>query len=109
MFAAWRAAGTSTVVAAVCSSVAFGLWHITPTIIGIRMNDPCASRRKVSLGVLGAVLFTTVAGLGLTRLRVWSRGLLGPIVLHAGINSVAAVAAARVQGREPARRSQRLR
>jgi membrane protease YdiL (CAAX protease family) len=93
LFAVWREAGASDLVTTICASVAFGFWHIQPTLIGLRMNDPLAPRNKVRAAVIGAVLLTTVAGLGLTWLRVWSGGLLGPIVLHAGINSVGALAA----------------
>lgn len=95
LFAAWQEAGASTVGGALWASIAFGLWHISPTIVGVRMNDPSASARKLSVAVFGAVVFTTVAGLGLTWLRVWTDGLLAPIVLHAGVNSVCALAAAR--------------
>jgi len=102
LFAAWRDAVASDVEAALASSVAFGLWHISPTIVGLRINDPDASRAKVRAALLGAVLLTTVAGLGLTWLRVESGGLLGPIVLHAGINSAGALGAV-VAGRRSLR------
>jgi len=55
--------------------------------------------------IVGAVLLTTLAELGLTWLRIESEGLLGPVVLHAGINSVgalAAVLASRRSGRHQA-------
>ena len=94
LFASWREAGDSDVVAALCASIAFGLWHIAPTIIGMRMNRPQATRNQVAAAVLGAVGLTTLAGLGLTWLRVWSGGLVGPVLLHAGVNSVGALAAA---------------
>lgn len=94
LFAVWQKVGASDVGAALSSSIAFGLWHIAPTIIGLRMNDPHATNNKVRVSVLGAVGLTTVAGLGLTWLRVWSGGLLGPVLLHAGVNSAGALAAA---------------
>lgn len=93
LLAAWRGAGASTVVAAVGASVAFGLWHVAPTIIAIRVNDPGASRRKVRSTVIGAIALTTAAGLGFSWLRVVSGSLLGPILIHAGINSIGALAA----------------
>ncbi len=95
LFALWRDAGSPVLSAALCTLVAFGLWHITPTIIGVHMNDPTASARKLNAMLFGDVLFTTVAGHGLTLLRIESGGLLAPIILHAGINSVAALAAVR--------------
>jgi membrane protease YdiL (CAAX protease family) len=94
LFAAWRTEGLSEITAALCAAVAFGVWHVTPTVIAVRMNDPGASKDKVRAAVAGAVLLTTVAGLGLTWLRMWTDGLLAPIVLHAGVNSVGALAAA---------------
>ena len=93
LFALWRDAGASTLIASLCSSVAFGLWHIMPTVIGLRINDLATSAQRVRAAVMGAVLFTTLAGLALTWLRLGSGGVLGPIVLHAGINSVGALAA----------------
>jgi membrane protease YdiL (CAAX protease family) len=93
LFASWRAAGMSTAGAAVCASVAFGLWHISPTAIGVRMNDPAASFRKIRVAVAGAVLLTTIAGLALSWWRIESGSLLGPIVVHGGVNSLGALAA----------------
>ena len=95
LFAVWRDVGISSLNAALFASLAFGLWHVSPTILGIRINDSQASRQKVWTAVAGAVLFTTVAGLGLTWLRLRTGSLLAPIVLHGGINSVSALAAVR--------------
>jgi membrane protease YdiL (CAAX protease family) len=95
LFAVWRDVGISSLNAALFASLAFGLWHVSPTILGIRINDPHASEQKLWAAVAGAVLFTTIAGLGLTWLRLRTGGLLAPIVLHGGINSVSALAAVR--------------
>lgn len=93
LFAAWRDAGASLPVAALCASLAFGLWHVMPTIIGVRTNDPGAGARKLTIAVLGAVVATAIAGLALTWLRIQTKGVLAPILIHAGINSTAALAA----------------
>lgn len=93
LFAAWRAAGMSSVGAAACTSIAFGLWHIAPTIIGVKMNDADASRQRLVVAILGAVVLTTIVGLGLTWLRLETGGLIAPVALHAGVNSVGAFAA----------------
>lgn len=101
LFALWLEAESSVVGASIASSVAFGLWHIAPSIIGLRMNDPDATRQIVRRAVVGAVLATFVAGLFLCWVRVKTAGLLSPIVLHGGINALgagAAVAAARRTG-----------
>jgi len=95
LFAVWREVGLSSLGAALFASLAFGLWHISPTIIGVRINNPQASGDKLRAAVAGAVLLTTAAGLGLTWLRLRTGGLIAPIVLHGGINSVSALAAVR--------------
>jgi uncharacterized protein len=100
LFAAWRDVGFSSFGAALFSSFAFGLWHVSPTIQGIRINDPNASTHKLWAAVAGAVLLTTAAGLGLTWLRLRTGGLAAPIVVHGGINSVSALAAVRAGRRD---------
>jgi len=92
LYAVWSDVGMSSLGAALLASLAFGLWHVSPTIIGIRINDPHASRHKLWAAVAGAVLLTTVAGLGFTWLRLRTGGLVAPIVLHGGINSMGALA-----------------
>lgn len=104
LLAAWRAAVTSQVVAASCAAVAFGLWHIAPTVATLRINDEDASAARVRRAVTGAVLFTTAAGFGLTWLRLESDGLVAPSVLHAGINSTGVMAAV-LASRRPSRSS----
>lgn len=102
LFAAWRAAGLSTIAAAITAALVFGLWHIAPTINLMRANAPQATPQAVAATVTGAVVFTTAAGMALTWLRLVSGGLLAPVVLHAGTNSlgtIAAVIAARRSGR----------
>lgn len=93
LFAVWREAGLSSTAAAVCSSIPFGLWHVSPTVIGLRMNRPAVTRANLGAAALAGVLLTTGAGLALTGLRVVGGGLLAPVLLHAGVNSAGAIAA----------------
>ncbi len=93
LFAAWREQAP-TVPAAVGAAVVFGLWHIAPTLDAVRMNDPGAGRRTLVVAVVAAVVATSLAGLALAWLRVATGGLVAPIVLHAGVNSAGALAAA---------------
>ena len=102
LFAAWRDAGLSTVIAALCAAAAFGLWHVAPTLDAVRLNNPAVSHRALWTAVMGAVLLTTGAGLGFTLMRLETEGLVAPIVLHAGINSMGALAAAVASRRKPA-------
>jgi membrane protease YdiL (CAAX protease family) len=92
LFAAFQDAGMTVVESALVSSAAFGLWHISPTINLVRMNDADASNGETIRTVIGAIVLTTAAGLGLTWLRVETHGLLAPFLAHAGINSLATLA-----------------
>lgn len=87
-------------------SVAFGLWHVTPTLALLDANRPDATPRERALVVAGAVVLTTAAGAGLCHVRRASGGLLGPILVHAAVNDAAAAAAYRrpMPSRGPTRR-----
>lgn len=81
-----------------CSSVLFGLWHITSSL-GLATDNEGVSSQLGSgssaqvLGVVGAVVATTLAGLVLCWLRWRSRSLLAPIGLHWALNGAAVLAA----------------
>jgi uncharacterized protein len=79
---------------AVASSVPFGLWHIRPTLNVIDANAPDAGALSAGVAVTAAVLMTTTAGLAFCWLRVKGRGIAAPVALHAGLNSLALLAAA---------------
>lgn len=91
LFAAWRPMGV--VQAGVASSVAFGLWHVTPTLDLVQTNRPEAGAAARAGAVVASVALTTVGGMLLTWLRVRSGGLAAPLALHATLNSLATVAA----------------
>lgn len=91
LFGAWMERGVLT--AALLSSIAFGLWHISPTLNQVRANDPAARPRKKLVVVAGTVAFTTAAGLLLCGLRESSGTIALPFALHAGVNSLATLAA----------------
>ena len=93
LFSLWRFVDTSAFTAALYPSIAFGLWHVAPTVIGLRMNDPEVDKHRILVAVVAAVLATTGVGLGFAWLRVVTGGLLAPILLHAGVNSVGVLAA----------------
>ena len=78
---------------AIASSVPFGLWHIRPTFAVIDANAPDADVISAGVAVSAAVLITTAAGMAFCWLRVKGRGIAAPFVLHAGLNSLALVAA----------------
>jgi uncharacterized protein len=84
-----------TPLAATCwSSAVFGLWHVAPTIVALRINDvPPASPAGVG-AIAGAVAVTTVAGLLFEALRMRSGSLVAPVLAHWATNAFGLLAAA---------------
>lgn len=91
LFASFGDRGTWA--AALVASVAFGLWHIAPTIDLVEINFPGAGSAHTALFVLGAVVAATAAGLGFVWLRLRTGGIVAPFAFHAIVNSMALVAA----------------
>ena len=79
--------------AVVASSVLFGLWHIRPTLSALATNDLAQSAWAQAGAVTAAVVLTTVGGFVFCALRLGSRSLLAPLLVHAATNSAATVAA----------------
>ena len=76
--------------AAVWTSVAFGVWHVVPALHSHR-NNPLAARAVGRIGGRGALVIGTVAttaavGFVLGELRLRSRSVLTPILVHAAVN-----------------------
>ena len=91
LYGGWR--GSGAVAAAVWSSVAFGLWHVTPTLNLVRANRPGASWAVRATVAAGGVVFTFAAGLGFCLLRERYGSIAAPWALHAAVNSLSAAAA----------------
>jgi uncharacterized protein len=79
------------------SSVAFGLWHVAPTIVALRENDVAPRSRAGQRAVLGAVLVTTLAGVGLAAVTIASGSLLPSYLAHWAVNAFGLLAAATSQ------------
>lgn len=79
------------------SSVAFGLWHVAPTVVALRENGVAPRSPAGRRAVLGAVLITTVAGVGFAAVTVASGSLLAPFLAHWAINAFGLLAAATSQ------------
>lgn len=88
----WSRAG-SVVAAAVGSSVVFGLWHVGPALALLRENDFAGGHLARAGIVAGSVAGTALGGLLLVWLRVRTRGIVGPVIVHATANSLGTVAA----------------
>jgi uncharacterized protein len=90
LLAAWRPEGTAT--AAALSSVAFGLWHVSPALNMVAANRPHAGTPVRLAVVAGTVLLTSLAGLALAWMRIASGSLAAPALLHATLNGLATIA-----------------
>jgi membrane protease YdiL (CAAX protease family) len=75
------------------SSLLFGLWHIRPTVGTLATNDLAESAWPQVGAVTAAVVLTTVGGVLFCALRLASRSLVAPLIVHTAINSAAVVAA----------------
>ena len=87
--------------AVVASSLLFGLWHVLSSLHLAQDNQAVASPLGSgvvgqTLGVLGSVLVTTVAGFLFCWLRLRSGSLLAPIGAHWAVNGVGVLASAAV-------------
>jgi membrane protease YdiL (CAAX protease family) len=78
----WCSSGLSTPAGVAISSVAFGLWHIAP--------EHQRSGWGIVLGLV--VVGTALAGVFLCWLRLRTRSLVAPTIVHAGVNLTAFLA-----------------
>ena len=74
--------------ATVAAAVAFGLWHIRPTLSGLDVNDLVDGPLGRSVAVALVCAGTAVAGLVFTWLRLRSGSLLAPALLHLATNTL---------------------
>ncbi|MCC5954422.1 MAG: CPBP family intramembrane metalloprotease [Acidimicrobiia bacterium] len=95
---------TSPLGALGLTSVAFGLWHVLPTLAD-HAHHPLTKDRARLTSVVGAVANTTVAGVGFGSARLRSGSVVAPILAHTASNVAAYLAAAVVTRRRygPAR------
>jgi membrane protease YdiL (CAAX protease family) len=77
--------------AVLTSSLAFGVWHVLPTLdslggssIGEQVAD---SHARQGGAVLAAVAATSAAGVGFAWLRLRSGSILAPVIAHAALNA----------------------
>jgi uncharacterized protein len=83
--------------AAVWTSLVFGVWHVVPALHSHRHNTAAADAVDGVGGrealVVGSVAATAVAGLGLCALRLRTKSVVAPIIVHAAINGATFAAA----------------
>jgi membrane protease YdiL (CAAX protease family) len=91
LFGAWvREAGTRAAV--IGSSLAFGLWHITPTWELMSGSGFFPNAALLWLAIAGGVLATVVGGLFFAWLRLRTGAVYGPVLTHWLVNALGAVA-----------------
>jgi membrane protease YdiL (CAAX protease family) len=90
--AALRRVMPPTAAIAVTSCV-FGVWHIRPTLQGLRANGLAGTRGRAAAGVTAGVAGTIAGGVLFSWLRERSGSLTAPILLHIATNSGGMVAA----------------
>ncbi|MFA9432772.1 CPBP family intramembrane glutamic endopeptidase [Egicoccus sp. AB-alg2] len=76
------------------AAAVFGLWHVPPTIVTLRMNGVAPASGEGLVAVAGAVAVTAVAGLGFTWLRRHGGHLVAPVLAHWATNATGLLAAA---------------
>src|SRR5215831_7629161 len=99
--AALRRVMPRTAAIAVTSCV-FGVWHIRPTLQGLRANGLAGTRGRALAGVTAGVAVTTAGGVLFSWLRERSGSLTAPILLHVATNSGGLVTAMAVAAASPA-------
>ncbi len=85
---------TSRVRATAGSSVAFGLWHVAPTMVTLEINQVAVTSAVGLAAIAAAVVVTTLAGVVFCVLRLASGSLVAPILAHWATNALGLIAAA---------------
>jgi membrane protease YdiL (CAAX protease family) len=79
-------------VAALLSSLVFGVWHVLPTLNSLGTNPGASATQNDPLLQAGAValvvLATGVAGMFFSWLRLRSGSILSPWLTHTGFNAI---------------------
>lgn len=87
----------SRTMAVAVTSVAFGLWHIAPTLTTASDNAVAANLTTSMWGTVGVVaanvVATAVAGVVFAWLRLRSASLMAPVLAHLGTNATALITA----------------
>ena len=87
---------TSPLVAALWSSLLFGVWHVLPALDAIETNPIGDAFGGSWEPLVAAVISTFVASMVFVWIRLYSGSILAPIIVHVASNSTAIVASALV-------------
>lgn len=75
------------------TSVIFGIWHVRPTVEGLRVNQLAAGRRQQAAAVTAGVAATAAGGVVLSLARARSGSLAAPVLVHLATNCTGVLAA----------------
>jgi membrane protease YdiL (CAAX protease family) len=79
-------------VAALLSSLVFGVWHVLPTLGSLETNPGAAATQGslwLQVGAVALVVVATgVAGMFFSWLRLRSGSILAPWLAHTGFNAI---------------------
>lgn len=75
------------------ASGVFGLWHIRPTIEGLRANRLATGRGRLAAAVTAGAAGTATGGAALSLLRARSGSLAAPVLVHLATNCTGVLAA----------------
>lgn len=79
------------------SGVVFGLWHVGPMLRLLDDNDVALDAAGAALAVGSGVTVTALAGVALALLRLHTRSLVAPALVHVATNAFGTLAAAAAQ------------
>ena len=85
---------TSALVAALWSSLLFGLWHVLPALDAMETNPIGDAFGGSWESLVAAVLSTFLAGMVFVWIRLYSGSIVAPIIVHVATNSTAILASA---------------
>lgn len=85
---------TSPLVAALWSSLLFGLWHVLPALDAVETNPIGNAFGGTWEPVVAAVVSTFLAGMVFVWIRLYSGSIIAPIIVHMATNSTAIIASA---------------
>jgi membrane protease YdiL (CAAX protease family) len=81
-----------TAAIAVTSGI-FGVWHVRPTVEGLRVNLLATSRRQRAAALTAGVAATAAGGVVLSLARARSGSLAAPVLVHLATNCTGMLAA----------------
>lgn len=87
----------SPIAAVAVSALTFGVYHVPPAVVALRINEVAVGSPGGLATIAGAVVTTAIAGVLFTGLRWRSGSLLAPVLAHLATNVGGLLAATAAQ------------